>query len=126
MNYSSFLERIIDDGIEAAKKSYSRPKDSHKLAGSLSGFEACRGKGPAELKELLEDCRRRTGMAHQESSDEAYWMVRCFELEVEWVCNVVSAALMNQNEPIIIPPTARGLIKAAEIIGVSAPQGPLN
>jgi len=37
---------------------------------------------------------------------------------MNWVCNVVSALLMNQGLSTIIQPTARGVLKAAEIVGV--------
>ena len=40
--------------------------------------------------------------------DWPYWYARCFALEVEWVCNVVSAMLMNEGRPTIVTPTARG------------------
>jgi hypothetical protein len=56
MNYHEFLERVVDEGIAAAKAYYTRPEQKQKLDGSIAGFEACRGKTPPELKELLESC----------------------------------------------------------------------
>lgn len=116
MNYTEFLTRIINDGIEAAKNDYVGKED--KLKGSIAGFEACRGKNPDELKELLSKAAKDTFHAHMKHIPN-YWEIRCFEAEVEWVCNCVSAMLMNEKLPTIIPPTARAVIKVAEVIGVS-------
>ena len=55
---------------------------------------------------------------------ERYWRVRCFALEVEWTCNVVSAALVNQGlGEAIVPPTARGVMQAARILNGDASEG---
>ncbi len=123
MNYHEFLDRVVNDGIEAAKKDYSRPDQESKLRGSIQGFEDCRGKSPTEIGEILKKADKRTFEAsirvHEgEISDQEYWAVRCRELEIEWVANVVSAMLMNQGLPVIVVPTARGAMKASEIVGV--------
>ena len=123
MDYYQFLERVIEEGIEAAKADYTKPEQKPHLEGSLDGFESCRGKNPEELRELFVTTRREQGEAfikYQEDLD-SYWRVNCRGLEVEWVCNVVSAMLMNQgSSPIIEMVTARGVMKAAEILGVAA------
>lgn len=41
-----------------------------------------------------------------EESD-TYWFKRCYELEIGWVCNVVSALLVHQGRDPIVPVTAR-------------------
>ncbi len=111
-SYQDLLARVIGDGIEAARVDY-RP--GPELDGSVAGFEACRGRTPEQLAALLQEARleARRGQAGD------YWFWRCRELEVEWVCNVVSAALLNQGLPVIVTPTARGVFKAAEILGVA-------
>ncbi len=118
MDYMTFLARVVDEGIKAASESYANKPD--KLRGAVAGFEACRGKGPSELKALLESARAASARAHT-SQAENYWETRCFELEIEWTCNVVSSALHNQGQPTIVVPTARGYMKAASILGVSGP-----
>lgn len=122
MSFDEFLSRVIDDGIAAAKADYVKPEQKHKLEGSIEGFEACRDKSSVQLALLLADARQAAQRAYQESagSDEVedYWRVRCYEAEVEWVCNCVSAVLMNESRECIVPPTARGVMKAAEIVGV--------
>lgn len=115
MTYEKFLERVINDGIEAAKSDYAN--DKMKRQGSVAGFEACRGKTPAQLAELLAQAREATHLACLKRV-EGYWRVRCYEAEVEWVCNCVSAMAMNEGLETIIPPTARGVMKVAEIVGV--------
>lgn len=117
--FATFLEKVINDGIAAAKKDYAAPSQASKLHGSVAGFEACRGKLPLELRALLteattsmEDYRRE----HQREP-ETYWFKLCYELEITWVCNVVSAMMYNQGFTPITEVTGRGLLKAAEILG---------
>ena len=117
MNYTKFLEQVIDKGIEAAKRDYSRPEQKDKLEGSIKGFEACRGKQPQELLELLVSARKETHKAFVNKVTN-YWYIRCQEGEIEWVCNCVSAMAMNQGLLTIIPPTCRAALTVAEIIGV--------
>lgn len=117
MNHNQFLEQVIDDGIEAVKKDYTRPNQVQKRSGAIAGFEACRNKPPFELKALLKFCADATTRAYHDDK-EKYWWYRCYEVEVEWVCNCVSAVLLNAGRSVIIKPTARGMKKAAEIVGV--------
>lgn len=49
-----------------------------------------------------------------------YWYHRYYTLQIEWVLNVLSAAYYNENKPVLITPTVRGMIKAANILGVKA------
>lgn len=120
MNYSEFLSRIIDDGIKAAEADY---KDELKLKGAKAGFEACRGLQPDQLVGLLKDSELHTRVKRSECSDD-YWYWRCFELEVEWVVNCLSAILVNEGKRPLLPylPTARAMMKAVEVVGVT----PLN
>jgi hypothetical protein len=115
MEYLKFLERIINDGIEAARKDYANAPDE--LKGAVAGFEACRGKQPAELAALHLEAQSRTREAFR-LRVENYWEIRCYDAEIEWVCNCVSAVMLNQGLPVIVNPTARGMMKAAEVVGV--------
>lgn len=128
MTYSAFLKRIIDDGIAAAKADYTHPEKAHMLRGSIAGFEACRGKTPHEIAELLIESRKLAQRLYFERDEdpnaEKYWEANCFALEVEWVANVLSAGMTCQmgateleKAQAIVPPTARGVMKAAEILG---------
>jgi hypothetical protein len=117
-DYFAFLDRIIDDGIAAVREDYKHRKPFW-IEGGVAGFEACRDKTIVELAQLLERARRVGQRAHRQRTDVArYWRIRAYESEVEWVCNVVSAALWNSGQSTIITPTARGVMKAAEILGV--------
>jgi len=115
MPYYEFLTSVIADGIAAAMADYKAQPD--KLKGSVAGFEACKGKDPGTLLTVLHEARRRTHQAYADQA-ENYWEIRCFEAEVEWTCNCVSAMLSNEGLPTIVTPTARGVFKAAEILGV--------
>lgn len=118
-SYAVLLDRIITDGIAAARRDYCRPDQEHKLAGSVAGFEACRGKSPTELAQLLHEADVTTDQKRHEGAEvQAYWTARCFALEVGWVCNVISAVLVVHGSQPIVAPTCHGLAKAAEILGV--------
>ena len=118
MTYYDFLHQVIEGGIKGAKRDYLN--EAHKLEGSLAGFEACRNKLPSVLREVLTNARQATQtsiMLRVPEGKNEYWKMRCYELEVEWVCNVVSVMLLNQGLESIVPPTARGAIRAHEILG---------
>ncbi len=118
MSYEDFLDNIIKDGIAAAQKDYANKPD--KLNGSIEGFEACRGKTPEELFKLLDSAR----LARQEARDrDDYWTVRCYELEVEWVCNCVAALQQTMKQKTIVTPTMRGYLKMSETVNRLREQG---
>lgn len=119
MTYKEFIERVINEGIEAAKVDYIKPEDQERLEGSIAGFEACRNKYPFQLVDVLNEANEEMNQAYTERKKN-YWWFRCFQAEVEWVCNVVSAMLINNQQASITSylPTARGFMKAAEIIGI--------
>lgn len=118
MDFFEFLTAVIEKGITAARRDYTRPDQEQKLNGSIAGFEACRGKNPLELKDLLDAAGISVSDAYRGDDKAQYWWYRCYQAEVEWVCNVISAALYNQGLPVIITPTCRGMITASEIVGV--------
>src|SRR5271157_148132 len=103
MNYLTFLDAVIERGLEAARRDYATKAD--KLAGSIAGFEACRNKTPGELRELLATAGQATEAARRNRVAD-YWRIRCYEAEIEWVCNCVSVLLHSQGLDTIIPPTA--------------------
>jgi hypothetical protein len=121
MNYNEFLTRVIDEGIEAATADYTKESEKQQLEGSIAGFNACRDKSPKELVDVWQKASDDMNDAFREQK-ENYWWFRCYQSEVEWVCNVVSAMLMNQGNyaPLLSwLPTANGAMKAASIIGVN-------
>lgn len=124
MTYIEFLTEVIERGIKGASADEIINKYPKRLEGSIEGFNACRGKSPEELAALLAEMNRRTHNARLEAHDkdeadiEDYWKQRYIAIQVEWVANCVSAALMNEGRPVIIPPTARALMNVAEIVGV--------
>jgi len=114
MEFDAFVNRIIDEGISAARESY-RDRPVH-LEGAVAGFECCRGRDVPGLRAALQVAREEKTAARLRT-DPKYWMYACFAAEVEWVCNCVSAALLNQGLPTIVTPTARGFMKAAAVAG---------
>jgi len=51
VTYEDLLDHIITDGIAEVREAYAAPENHHKRDGAIEGFEACRGKNPAELVE---------------------------------------------------------------------------
>jgi|ERR1035437_1208620 hypothetical protein len=126
MNYGDFLEAVINDGIVAAEVDYpdypDEEKDEEKQIttnlkreGSVAGFEACRGLEPEELRALYLEAEHNNQMAFGDVAED-YWYWHCYACEVEWVCNVVSALLMQLRQEVITAPTARGVLKATEVL----------
>lgn len=138
MKYSEFLKMVVDGGIEAARRDYAY--DEFKRAGAVAGFEACRDKHPGDLALLLEQAHAATTAAHEAHAANrsagggigAYWQARCYELEVEWTCNVIAATfgVVDLRRRIEVPSpfvewknppvafTARGALRAAAVLGV--------
>jgi hypothetical protein len=115
MKYEDYLKRIIDDGIEAAKRDYAdKPL---KLEGAVAGFEACRGKSPEELCKLLDEAGEKRREASLKKAAD-YWRHRFYEAEIEWVCNCVAALQDLRKEPAIVRPTMRGYLKMSEVVGI--------
>lgn len=112
MTHDELLDVIVEQGIDAARQDYN----GRKLDGAVAGFNACRGKSPQELKELLDICAISTRSAMREHSSE-YWWYRCYQAEVEWVCNCISVALMGQGCPVIVTPTISAAIFVGNILG---------
>lgn len=113
MDVSTFLTRIIDDGIAAARADYANKPE--KRDGAVYGFELCRGKAPSEILALYTHAQHEVMLARERRGDD-FWRYRCCEAEIEWVLNCLSAAL--QVSLLAWLPTARGFMKAAEVLGV--------
>jgi hypothetical protein len=97
-----FLQTLVDDGIAAVTRNYA--DCPHKLEGSIAGFEACRGKSPGQPRELLTDCEAMDERLMKTALKDAdlardrlhdFWRLRCLIQEVRYLCNVVSAALVE-------------------------------
>lgn len=113
MTLDEFTNAIVDLAKAAAAQSYAN--QPLKLKGALAGLEACRGQTPEQLLDLL---KKAGGVRHQAYNTANYWQHRCYEAEVEWVCNCVSAAMVSNGYTPIVTPTAHGMEMAAKILGV--------
>ena len=114
MTYEDFLHHVITDGIQAAKTDYTSPEEAEKLQGSLEGFDRAGGKSIPELLEVFRETRAKADDLMNQNILKGYWRVRCAEFEIEWVLNCLSAF---QHEPLLGHlPTARGFIKACEVL----------
>lgn len=134
-DYARFLDRVIEDGVTSVTREYAEPKGHHKRDGAIAGFNACRYKTPAELFEAFHQSGRDVDVARQGITADSpradamriYQWHRYHQLQVEWVCNVMSYALQYngiRTQPILPgQPTARAAMKYAEIVGVAVQPG---
>jgi hypothetical protein len=120
MSIKAFVDEIVAQGVAAAEVDYKdRPDD---LEGAKQGFEACRDKDPRQLSELLTEARKREQECYTASIlDKAklpeFKKARAFTSEVHWVCNVLSAVMEDHKLQPIVPPTAKGVKMAEQILG---------
>lgn len=117
MDWDKFINKIVELGIDAAKRDYKRPDQKPLLDGSIAGFEACRNKSVVDLPRILDHAAQERSKALNGSTTGILY-AKGFYNEVEWVCNVASAALYNQQLPVIMQPTVRAMQTAAQILGV--------
>jgi hypothetical protein len=113
MTFNEMLNNVINDGLAGAKRDYANSPD--KLKGAVEGFEACRSKDIKELQALLILASSKTKEAKIIEADN-YWEIRCFEAEVEWVCNSMSAYLITLGQSLIVPVTARAALNVDKIL----------
>lgn len=122
MTLQELLTRIIDDGIAEVKVAYAHDENfgEARRQGAIEGFESCRNKMPYELVALYNDARDSSADARGKGLPE-YWRTRFAELQIEWVCNVVSMGLVNSGMPPLLShlPTSRGALKYAQIVGTA-------
>lgn len=113
------LMAVIDDGITEIPLAYPRPDQAMKREGAIAGFEACRTLDDHGLVTLLRDARENTRSAMERRASD-YWWHRMFEAQVEWTLNVLSAAMSANGLEPLTGHTARGMLKAADILGVGS------
>lgn len=114
------LEIIINDGIKVATEDYNKPEQKEHLEGSVDGFNACRNLDVAGLIDMYKTANKYVKNAYDEK-DEKYWYFRCYQAEIEWVINVVSALFILHDEKVEIIdylPTVNGMSKAMHVMSV--------
>lgn len=115
MNFKGLINAICDDGDTSVRLTCS----GDKLEGALQGFlESRMTLDPDDLQALVESSTRDVEQARHRR-DPKYWYWRYRALQIEWCANVVSAALYSNGLPVIVPPTYRGFLKAADILGIN-------
>lgn len=119
MTLAEFLEKVIDEGIKAAKRDYSGDDKKAKLAGAVAGFESCRGKSVEAIllleKQAHEASREMFDLARNDP--DGYWAQRCREMEITWVVNCLGAAMIRMGKEHLGKTTLRGMQATAEILG---------
>jgi hypothetical protein len=116
MERNDFLNAIIDDGITEMRHTYTKPYQQIKKDGGIKGFEECRGKTDAEILEAYKLGQQCALKAMGENSEMGYWHWTMYTRQIEWVLNVLSAAYFMHGMDVLIPTTARGVLKANAIL----------
>lgn len=115
MKYFDFLNQTVDHCI-AQGELYQIPQEESSMKFHTDGFEACRNKPPHELAALLQESVKNRA-EHFGQSD--YWYFRRYEVQVEWICNIVSVLLAARgNAPLAAHlPTSAAAEQLARLIG---------
>lgn len=112
MTFREFLIRLIDEERVELLKDFV---EKTQVQGGLAGLRACKDKSPPELAHLL----KRAYFARQDAFHRTvlsrYHWINAFFWEVEWICNVVSVILVNQEIDPIIQPSMRAALVAQRI-----------
>jgi hypothetical protein len=120
VTHDALIDRLISDGIAEVREAYAAPEDHHKRDGAIEGFEACRGKSPADLVALWSEAEKGANQLMRGDA-QSYWRQRYKTLQIEFVLNCVSVGLVTSGHLPLLGhlPTSRGAMKYAEIVGVS-------
>ena len=113
MTYQQFLNMAIDREKKEVEKSFAGFKPH--LEGGLAGLEACRDMPPPALAELLQRAWFVQHKAFHKTQLRRYWRVLSFYHEVEWICHVISVALINQGIDPIVRPSMLAAYVASDI-----------
>jgi len=120
MDLGPFIDRVCAVGMAVARASYPRSDQSERLKGCIEGFEICQGIEHAD--HLLEALHQANARAIEAFADQAtdYRRWNCRAAGIEWVCDVVSAALVAHGLRSLGPlwPTPPAMRESASILGV--------
>ena len=114
MRYQDFLNKTVDESLPLAEDFYRDHKAS--LEGAKAGLLACKDRTPPQLANLLARAESARTTALHNTVVDRYLRLASFSSEVEWVCNVVSAALVSMEMDPIIPSTKKGYALASRIV----------
>ena len=118
MDIGPFIYRVCADGMAAARERYAPTDRADRLRGALEGFELCQGiEHAGHLLEALHQANARAVEAMAEQApDRSRWIARV--AKIEWVCDVVSAALVAHGLEPLGPlwPTGPAMLKAADLL----------
>jgi hypothetical protein len=98
MTIEQLRDEVVRRGRLAAEKSYARPDQSHKLRGSLAGFDRAaklplnREQFEAEIDALERDLRALRVLTQSTGHHTEFWELRCRQAEIHWVFSVLCVA----------------------------------
>jgi hypothetical protein len=119
MDLGPFVNRVCADGMAAARAGLTHLDQADDLKGAIEGYELCWGieDGYHLLEALHQSNARAIEALAGEAKDYRRWRSRF--ARIEWVCDVVSAALVSRGLPPLGPlwPTGAAMLEAAAILG---------
>lgn len=107
MDYDDFLATVLGEErelLEVRTRRASPPLSIAYVQGTKAGLDACAGKGPKGLDELMKAVERTLDVCDARRDPELpFWRAKF--VAVETVCNCVSAYLSMVKQPVIFQPT---------------------
>jgi len=119
MDRQDLLNAIIDDAMYEMRTTMLRIDQRPKLEGGLRGLEECRMLNDDGLLALRRRADADLDRAHDERRPDWMWY-RWRLVEIDWVLNVLSCALVANGRLPLADHTQRGMLKVADILGVRA------
>lgn len=116
MILSEVLHLLVEDGIEETRHAQSEPGRQGLRRGATDAYEACRGREPGELSDLLAAAAiARVEGARRDADDLDY--LTGYETAVEFVAAVMSCAFEYHRLPPITRITLKARMRYAAIVG---------
>lgn len=110
IRFREFVRLVIEDG--KARSGHSTPLG---VEGWLNGLKSCSGLDVKSLEKFRKASQATADFCGVNRDPELdFWVGRADA--VEWVCQVVSAALGNQLVPIIVQPSPAAALVATSIL----------
>lgn len=117
MDRQDLLNAIVDDAMYEMRTTLLRPDQRNKLDGGMRGLEECRMLDDEGLLRLRRQADADLDQACEDRRPDWLWH-RWRLVQIDWVLNVLSCALVANGRPPIAGHTQRGMLKVADILGV--------
>jgi hypothetical protein len=112
MELNEFITQVVDRGLKAAVKS-----PGSRAKGTISGFEACRGRNVDELRLLYDQAVVVRNLANE--TGHTYWALQGYMMAMYHVCACVSVMMSHAGQKVIVVPDHDAIRTTTAVLGVS-------